>query len=145
MKQSLTLLGAALLGAASLPALAQKPARSHCQRHGRIGARHRHRRDVGDGLGQRHCDRQGARARSRSRAPKASVKTVTAGPDVRNFDQIKVGDTVTVRYVEALTLTLKKDGKELRSMTETPAAVRAPAGERPRRRGRAARSKSPPT
>ncbi len=65
------------------------------------------------------------------KGPEGKVNTVTAGPEVRNFDQIKVGDVVTVRYVEALTLTLKKDGKELRSMTETPAAVRAPAGERP--------------
>jgi Cu/Ag efflux protein CusF len=65
------------------------------------------------------------------KGPEGKLNTVTAGPEVRNFDQIKVGDTVTVRYVEALTLTLKKDGKELRGMTETPAAVRAPAGERP--------------
>lgn len=65
------------------------------------------------------------------KGPEGKVHTVTVGPDVRNFDQIKVGDTVTARYVEALTLTLKKDGKDLRSMTDTPAAVRAPAGERP--------------
>ncbi len=65
------------------------------------------------------------------KGPKGNLNTVTAGADVRNFDQIKVGDVVTVRYMEALTLTLKKDGKELRSMTETPAAARAPAGERP--------------
>lgn len=65
------------------------------------------------------------------KGPQGKLNTVTAGPDVRNFDQIKVGDSVTVKYVEALTLTLKKDGKDLRGMTETPAAVRAPAGERP--------------
>lgn len=65
------------------------------------------------------------------KGPDGKVNTVTAGPEVRNFDQIKVGDMVTVRYVEALTLTLKKDGQALRSMTERPAAVRAPAGERP--------------
>ena len=56
---------------------------------------------------------------------------MTAGPDVRNFDQIKVGDMVTTRYFESRSLTLKKDGKELRSSTETSAAARAPAGERP--------------
>jgi hypothetical protein len=65
------------------------------------------------------------------KGPKGNLNTITAGPDVRNFDQVKVGDMVTVKYVEALTLTLKKDGKELRNMTETPAAARAPAGERP--------------
>jgi hypothetical protein len=43
--------------------------------------------------------------------PKGDVRSVAVGDDVRNFDQIKVGDTVTVEYVEALTLELKKDGK----------------------------------
>jgi len=65
------------------------------------------------------------------KGPQGKLHTIIAGPDVRNFDQVKVGDVVTVRYMEALTLTLMKDGKELRSMTETPAAARAPAGERP--------------
>jgi len=65
------------------------------------------------------------------KGPEGKLTTITAGPDVRNFDQVKVGDVVTVRYMEALTLTLMKDGKELRSMTETPGAARAPAGERP--------------
>ena len=63
--------------------------------------------------------------------PNGESTTVTAGPDVRNFDQIKVGDMVAVRYVEALTLTLMKDGKELRSMTETKDGARAKAGEKP--------------
>jgi hypothetical protein len=59
------------------------------------------------------------------------MHTLTAGPEVRNFDQIKVGDMVVVRYAEALTLTLKKDGKELRGTTETSDAARAKAGEKP--------------
>jgi len=65
------------------------------------------------------------------KGPKGEVFDIVASDDVKNFDQIKVGDMVTVRHVEALTLTLKKDGKELRGMTETPGAARAPAGERP--------------
>jgi len=65
------------------------------------------------------------------KGPQGKLHTITAGPDVRNFDQVKVGDVVTVRYMEALSLTLMKDGKDLRSMTEAPGAARAPAGERP--------------
>lgn len=65
------------------------------------------------------------------KGPQGKLNTVTAGADVRNFDQVKVGDIVTVRYLEALTLTLMKDGKALRSMTETPAAARAASGARP--------------
>jgi ribosomal protein L6P/L9E len=65
------------------------------------------------------------------KGPKGNVKTVEAGPEVRNFDQIKVGDMVVARYVESLTLTLKKDGKELRSKGEMTDAARAKAGEKP--------------
>jgi hypothetical protein len=39
------------------------------------------------------------------------TRTITAGPEVRNFDQIKVGDTLTIKYLEALAIELKKDGK----------------------------------
>ena len=56
---------------------------------------------------------------------------MTVGPDVRNFDQIKVGDTVTARYVEALTLTLKKDGNRPAQHVRHPWPRCAPAGERP--------------
>jgi Cu/Ag efflux protein CusF len=53
------------------------------------------------------------------------------GPEARNLDQLKVGDKVTVRYAQALTLTLMKDGKELRSRVETVGGDRTKAGERP--------------
>jgi ribosomal protein L6P/L9E len=65
------------------------------------------------------------------KGPKGKVETITAGPDVRNFDQIKVGDMVVVRYVEALTLTLQKDGKELRAKGEAVDGARSPAGDKP--------------
>jgi Cu/Ag efflux protein CusF len=53
------------------------------------------------------------------------------GPEARNLEQVKVGDKVTVRYSQALTLTLMKDGKEIRSKTEEMSGVRTKAGERP--------------
>jgi hypothetical protein len=65
------------------------------------------------------------------KGPQGKEHTLTAGPDVRNFDQIKVGDMVVVRYAEALTLTLKKDGKELRGSTESADAARSKKGEKP--------------
>jgi hypothetical protein len=65
------------------------------------------------------------------KGPQGNVVTVTAGPEVRNLAQVKVGDMITVRYVEALTLTLKKDGKELRSKTEQESSTRAKPGEQP--------------
>jgi len=38
------------------------------------------------------------------RGPKGAALDVVAGDEVRNFDQIKVGDYVVARYVAALTL-----------------------------------------
>jgi hypothetical protein len=37
------------------------------------------------------------------KSPKGDVRTLPVGPQVKNFDQIKVGDMVVVRYFEALT------------------------------------------
>lgn len=54
-----------------------------------------------------------------------------AGPEVRNLAQVKVGDRVTVKYAEALSLKLVKNGKELPSATEATDSARAPAGARP--------------
>jgi hypothetical protein len=65
------------------------------------------------------------------KGPQGNVTTVTAGPEVRNLAQVKVGDMVTVRYVEALTLTLKKGGKELVARKDSETGARAKAGERP--------------
>lgn len=55
---------------------------------------------------------------------------VVAGDEVKNFDQIKVGDRVVVKYVEALTLELKKTKAKL-DAKEDVAAARAKPGERP--------------
>jgi Cu/Ag efflux protein CusF len=65
------------------------------------------------------------------KGPKGKVVPLTVGPDVRNLEQVKVGDRVAVRYLEALTLTLKKDGKALPSSTKASDAARAKPGERP--------------
>jgi len=56
---------------------------------------------------------------------------VTAGPDVKNFDKLKVGDTVGLQYVEALTLELKKGGGQVVARTEKANAVGAKPGEQP--------------
>jgi membrane-bound ClpP family serine protease len=56
---------------------------------------------------------------------------VVAGDDVRNFDQIKVGDQVVVQYVRALSLELKKSTAASTGPTVTTDAVRAKQGEKP--------------
>jgi len=49
-------------------------------------------------------------------------------PEAKKFDQIKVGDLVTVEYVQALTLELKKAGGGVSEMTSQAASAAAPAG-----------------
>ncbi|HVP86527.1 MAG TPA: hypothetical protein VMU79_00480 [Casimicrobiaceae bacterium] len=65
------------------------------------------------------------------KGPEGNVRTVTVGPEVKNFDQIKVGDLVAVRYLEALSLELKKGGTAPVARTESAMAGKAKAGEKP--------------
>lgn len=60
------------------------------------------------------------------------LTALAVGPEVRNLEQLKVGDRVTVRYAQALTLTLIKDGNEIRSRIDSPVSgSRTAQGERP--------------
>ena len=65
------------------------------------------------------------------KGPRGKVVTLAVGPEVKNFAQMKVGDMVVVRYAEALSLELKKGGKELRQRSEREASETAQPGERP--------------
>ncbi len=130
MKQALVIFGAALLGAAGLPAAAQQ--KPEAQAAATVASA------PGTGtitsavkISARVEAIDKAQRQLTLKGPKGNLNTVTAGPEVRNFDQIKVGDMVVVRYLESLTLTLKKDGKELRTMSEKEDAARSKAGEKP--------------
>ena len=65
------------------------------------------------------------------KGPRGKVSELSVDPEVRNLEQVKVGDQVVVRYLQALSLSLMKDGKELRVAKHTGDAVRTPAGDRP--------------
>jgi hypothetical protein len=56
---------------------------------------------------------------------------LTAGDEVKNFAQIKVGDEVVVEFVRALSLELKKGGGKVRETRDSADAVRAKPGEKP--------------
>src|SRR5438067_1942436 len=64
--------------------------------------------------------------------PDGKIVEIQAGDEVRNFNKIKVGDTVTVDYTEALSLELKKGGKGTPDVTATEDTTRAPVGAQPR-------------
>ncbi len=65
------------------------------------------------------------------KGPQGNEVTITAGPQVKNFDNMKVGDQVNVEYVEALTLELKKGGGMPVARTEQAGAAGAKAGALP--------------
>ena len=56
---------------------------------------------------------------------------LVAGPEVRNFDQIKVGSEVVVGYLEALAIELKKGGGAKVERVDSSADGRAEAGAQP--------------
>lgn len=54
------------------------------------------------------------------------------GEESRNFDQIRVGDLVTLTYVQALAIELRKvENNGIRERVESEQAVRAKPGEKP--------------
>ena len=62
------------------------------------------------------------------KGPQGNEITVTAGPDVKNFDAIKVGDGVNVSYKEALILELKKGGGMVVGRSESQGAMKMNSG-----------------
>ena len=65
------------------------------------------------------------------KGPQGREATIAAGPEIKNFGQMKVGDQVNIEYVEALTLELKKGGKAIVARTEQVGMGSAKPGERP--------------
>lgn len=65
------------------------------------------------------------------KGPKGRVVTLAASDDVKNFDQIQLGDHVVVRYMRALTLELKKSGSAIMERSDKADAAVAKPGERP--------------
>ncbi len=56
---------------------------------------------------------------------------IVAGPEVKNFDQIKVGDNVVSRHMLALVLELVKGGDGIRERVESNDSGSAKPGEKP--------------
>ncbi len=57
--------------------------------------------------------------------------TVVAGPEVKNFAQLKIGDKVSLKYAEALVLELKKGGGKPVARTEQAGVASAKPGATP--------------
>jgi Cu/Ag efflux protein CusF len=60
-----------------------------------------------------------------------SVIDVHAGEEVRNLDKVRVGDTVTAEYTQALSLSLKKGAAGVPRRSQSVEVARAPIGGQP--------------
>ncbi|HEX3141670.1 MAG TPA: hypothetical protein VHQ87_16560 [Rhizobacter sp.] len=121
----MTLIVAALAAALSLPAVAQETAGMAASSAGKASIA----QAVKVTATVEAIDQKTREVKLKSSNGK--VMQLTAGPEVRNLDQVKVGDQVVVGYLESLSLTLKKDGKELPSATAAHDGARAASGARP--------------
>lgn len=65
------------------------------------------------------------------RSPEGRTATVYAGPEVRNFDQIRVGDQVAVTFYAAIGAEVTKPDQEIAGVQQEGAVLRAPQGARP--------------
>ena len=65
------------------------------------------------------------------KGPDGKEVTMVAGPEVKNYNQLKVGDKVDIQYVEALVLELKKGGGLPVARTEKEEMTGAKPGEKP--------------
>jgi hypothetical protein len=65
------------------------------------------------------------------KTPKGDVVDIVASAEVKNFDQVKVGDFLFVRYAQALTLELQKVKTSAGQPTVREEAAKAKPGERP--------------
>jgi hypothetical protein len=62
--------------------------------------------------------------------PDGKKKTITAGPEVRNFDQLKKGDKLKVKLIEAVALFVRKASDPPDAAEAAEVSV-APKGEKP--------------
>ncbi|MDH4093160.1 MAG: hypothetical protein OEV81_00050 [Betaproteobacteria bacterium] len=65
------------------------------------------------------------------KAANGRVTTVFASDEVKNYDQIQLGDQVVARFMQSLTLELKKGGTGIMERTDSKDMVSAKPGERP--------------
>jgi hypothetical protein len=60
-----------------------------------------------------------------------TMETIKCGPEVKRFDELKVGDTVTFRYYESIAYAIRKPGQPSGLPAETGPSVSRGQGPRP--------------
>jgi Cu/Ag efflux protein CusF len=59
------------------------------------------------------------------------TETIKCGPEVKRFDELKVGDTVTFRYYESIAYAIRKPGQPSGMPTQTGPTVTRSQGPKP--------------
>jgi len=59
------------------------------------------------------------------------LETILCGPEVKRFDELKVGDTITFRYYESVAYAIRKPGQPTGLPAQTGPAVVRGQGARP--------------
>jgi hypothetical protein len=59
------------------------------------------------------------------------METIYCGPEVKRFDELKVGDTVTFRYYESMAYTIRKPGQPSGQPTQTDPTITRSQGPKP--------------
>src|SRR5262249_27932577 len=81
-------------------------------------------------LGSVRVDRKDISTRSLTlRTPEGLTYAVYVGPDLKVFDDVKEGDTITVRIQESVVVAVRPNAKTT-GITDTTAAAQKAAGER---------------
>lgn len=65
------------------------------------------------------------------RGPEGNTVDIVAGPDIRNFNQIKAGDTLTLDYYESVAVDVRPAGSGAPEVVTETAATRSAKGARP--------------
>jgi hypothetical protein len=65
------------------------------------------------------------------KAKDGEMETVYCGPEVKRFDELKVGDTVTFRYYESIAYSIRKPGQPSGLPTQTGPSVTRSKGPKP--------------
>ena len=59
------------------------------------------------------------------------TETISCGPEVKRFDELKVGDTITLRYYESIAYAIRKPGQPSGLPAQTGPSVTRGQGSRP--------------
>jgi hypothetical protein len=65
------------------------------------------------------------------KGPRGNELTLQAGPEIRNFDKLEVGDEIVAEYERSVSLTLDKSKHGVVGTTESDLSSRAKPGEKP--------------